>query len=159
SAAELRLPDGHKLGKPEILVNKIDDKQIEDVVHFLEQGSGGPPSAKSANVKPLIPIEDFKKIDLRLGKVVSAERVPKSDKLLKLQVEIGTEKRQIIAGIAQHYSADQMVGKMVVVVANLQPAKLMGQESRGMLLAASDSDGKLSVVTVDSELASGSAVK
>ncbi|MBF8247988.1 MAG: methionyl-tRNA synthetase, partial [Bacteroidetes bacterium] len=138
---------------------KIEDKQIEDVVHFLEHGSAGPPSIKSANVKPFISIEDFKKVDLRLGKVISAERVPKSDKLLKLQVEIGPERKQIIAGIAQHYSADQMVGKMVVVVANLQPAKLMGQESQGMLLAASDSDGKLSVVTVDSELASGSAVK
>lgn len=159
SAAELPLPEGHKLGKPEILVNKIEDKQIEDVVHFLEYGKDGPPPTKSANVKPFIPIEDFKKVDLRLGRVISAERVPKSDKLLKLQVEIGAERKQIIAGIAQHYSADQMVGKMVVVVANLQPAKLMGQESQGMLLAASDSDGKLSVVTVDGELASGSAVK
>lgn len=159
SAADLRLPDGHKLGTYDILVNKIEDKQIEDVVHFLEHGSDGPLSTKSAIFKPLISIEDFKKVDLRLGKVISAERVPKSDKLLKLQVEIGAEKKQIIAGIAQHYSADQIVGKMVVVVANLQPAKLMGHESHGILLAASDSDGKLSVVTVDSELASGSAVK
>ena len=98
-------------------------------------------------------------MELRLALVVSAERVPKSDKLLKIQVEIGSERRQIVAGIAQHYKPEDLVGKRIAVVANLQPAKLMGQESNGMLLAASDGTGKLEVLTVNGNLESGSPIK
>ena len=97
--------------------------------------------------KERVTIDDFKKIDLRVAKVVACEKVPKSEKLLKLQVEVGTEQRQIVAGIAQHYAPEDLVGKSVVVVFNLQPAKLMGQESQGMLLAASDASGKLVVIS------------
>ena len=85
--------------------------------------------------------------------------IRKTDKLLKIQVEIGSERRQIVAGIAQHYKPEDLVGKRVAVVANLQPAKLMGQESNGMLLAATDSSGKLEVLTVNGELESGSLIK
>jgi methionyl-tRNA synthetase len=95
----------------------------------------------------LISIDDFKNVQLRTGKVLEAERVPKSDKLLKLQVDLGTEKRQILAGIGKYYTPEEMVGKVVTVVANLKPAKLMGQESQGMLLAANMPDGSLSLVT------------
>ncbi|MGH9426506.1 MAG: methionine--tRNA ligase subunit beta, partial [Terriglobia bacterium] len=98
-------------------------------------------------------------VDLRVAKVVQCERVPKSHKLLKLQIEVGAEKRQILAGIAQHYAPEELVGKSVVVVFNLQPAKLMGQESQGMLLAASDSNGRLVFIAPSGEIASGSAVK
>ena len=104
-------------------------------------------------------IDDFRKIDLRVARVIVAEPVPKSKKLLKLQVEIGTERRQIVAGIAQHYTAEELVGKSVVVVANLQPATLMGQDSRGMLLAASDDQGRLVIVAPAGDIASGSRVK
>ena len=109
--------------------------------------------------KPTITFDDFKKVDLRVAKIVAAERVPKSEKLLKLQVEIGTERRQVVAGIAQHYAPETLVGKSVVVVYNLAPAKLMGQESQGMLLAASDASGALAVLSPSGDIASGGIVK
>jgi len=158
SAGKTKLEASHPLGKSEILISKIDDKQIDEVVRFLEKGEVNTKTGQSIN-RPFITIDDFKKIDLRLGKVVAAERVSKSDKLLKLQVTIGKENRQVVAGIGQHYAPEKLIGKLVVVVANLQPAKLMGHESQGMLLAATGGDGKLSVVTVLDELESGSVVK
>jgi len=106
----------------------------------------------------LMGIEDFVKVDLRVGKIVSAERVPKSEKLVKLAVDIGTEIRQVVAGIGKSYSPEELIGKAVVLVANLKPAKLMGVESHGMLLAASSEAG-LSVVTLDREIEPGSKVK
>ncbi|HEX9006822.1 MAG TPA: methionine--tRNA ligase [Bacteroidota bacterium] len=108
---------------------------------------------------PVLTIDDFRKLDLRVANVVAAEPVPKSKKLLKLQVQLGAERRQIVAGVAQHYSADQLVGRSVVVVTNLQPATLMGQESRGMLLAASDDQGRLVLIAPSGDIASGSKVK
>lgn len=156
AAAETTLGEGHALHRAEILVTKIEDKQIEEIMHFLESGqlprTGG-------NTKPTITIDDFKKVDLRIARITHAEKVPKSDKLIKLQVDLGTEQRQIIAGIAQHYQPEQLVGKSIVVVANLQPAKLMGQESQGMLLAANDDNGKLAIVTILGEISSGSVVR
>jgi methionyl-tRNA synthetase len=157
SASDFKLNNGHKLMKPEILITKIEDKQIDDMVKFLESGSNPEPLPVSP-LKPAITIDDFKKIDLRIAKVIGAEKVPKSEKLLKLQVEIGNERRQVIAGIALHYKPEDLVGKLVVVVANLQPAKLMGQESQGMILAASDT-GTLTLVGVQTEISTGSVVK
>lgn len=109
-------------------------------------------------IKPEIAFPDFEKIDLRVGKVLEAEKVKKSKKLLKLQVEIGDEVRTIVSGISQYYEPEQMVGKNVVVVANLAPVKLMGIESFGMLLCASDGQGNLALVDPQN-LASGSRVK
>jgi methionyl-tRNA synthetase len=109
-------------------------------------------------VKELITIDDFAKVELKVGKVISAEKVEKSEKLLKLQVDIG-EERQIVAGIAKSYTPDDLVGKKIVVVANLKPAKLMGIESHGMLLAATDEEGRLSVLTLDREVKQGARVK
>jgi methionyl-tRNA synthetase len=106
----------------------------------------------------LIGIEDFMKVELRAGKIVSAERVEKSEKLLKIMVDIGTETRQVVAGIGKSYSPEDLLGKSVVVVANLKPAKLMGIESQGMLLAAS-SDDLLGVATFDRETKPGARVK
>jgi methionyl-tRNA synthetase len=159
SAARLVLSVGQPLKKAEILVTKIEDQQIDHIMKALNGPAPGEPVKPPAEVKPLITLDDFKKIELKLARVTSAERVQKSDKLLKLQVEIGAEHRQLIAGIAQHYKPEDLVGRLIVVVANLQPAKLMGQESQGMLLAASDSTGKLAVLTVNGELESGSNVK
>ena len=159
SAGEVKLQAGHPLKKAEILVTKIEDKQIEDIIASLNSPPAGEQPKQVIEEKPKISIDDFKKVELRLALVISAERVPKSDKLLKIQVEIGSERRQIVAGIAQHYKPEDLVGKRVAVVANLQPAKLMGQESNGMLLAATDSSGKLEVLTVNGELESGSLIK
>lgn len=105
-----------------------------------------------------ITIEDFAKIDLRVATVVAAERVPKTDKLIKLQVKIGDEERTIVSGIAQHYEPENLIGKNVIVIANLKPAKLRGIESRGMVLAASDGEGNL-VLADAPGIASGSKVK
>ena len=105
----------------------------------------------------LLDISDFAKVELRVAEVKAAEKVEGADKLLKLQIEIGGVPRQIVAGIALHYKPEELVGKKVVVVANLKPAKIRGVESNGMLLAASDDTG-LSVLTLD-RLAIGSGAR
>jgi methionyl-tRNA synthetase len=105
-----------------------------------------------------ITIDEFARLDLRVAEVVAAEAMPKSKKLLKLTVALGEETRTVMAGIAEHYAPADLVGKKVVVVANLQPAKLMGVESRGMVLAGS-TDGALAVITLDRDLPPGSRVK
>lgn len=107
---------------------------------------------------PQVSIEDFAKLDLRVAEVKAAEPIPGADRLLKLQIAIGTEQRQIVAGIAKHYTPEALVGKHIVVVANLKPAKLRGVLSEGMLLAASTSDS-LGLVTVEKDLPSGARVK
>jgi methionyl-tRNA synthetase len=162
SASELAVPEGHRLGTPEILFTKIEDDVIQKELDGLPKEGDAVPAAPAPlrePQKPTITVDDFKKVDLRVAKIVSAESVPKSERLLKLQVEIGPEKRQIVAGIAQHYRPEEIIGKSIVVVFNLQPAKLMGQESQGMLLAASDGEGKLVIVQPSGEIGSGSVVK
>ena len=120
-----------------------------------EAGSGeaGPESAI-----PQITIEEFQKIQLRTATVLSAERVPKSEKLIKLQVSLGVEQRQIVAGIGKKYEPESLVGKNIVIVANLKPAKLMGIESQGMVLATGDKEvGGL--VTIVEDVEPGTKVK
>lgn len=116
---------------------------------------------KIEEVSNLITYDDFAKIQLRVGLIKEAEKVEKSEKLMKLQVDLGEESgnRQVIAGIAKRYSADELVGRRIVVVANLKPAKLMGLESNGMLLAGSDSEGTLELVSLPDNLAPGSIVR
>ena len=106
-----------------------------------------------------ITIDDFKKIKLKTAKIIEAERVPKSKKLLKLQITIGDERRQIVAGIAEKYSPEDLIGKTIIVVANLAPAKLMGIESQGMLLAVNDDKGPVAIITPVSETESGLEVR
>ncbi len=157
SAGELGIPAGHILGQPEILFNKIEDEIIQKKIQQLP--SRLPASPGIIPPKPIITIDDFKKIELRVAKVLNAERVPKSDKLIRLEVAVGSEQRQIVAGIAEHYKPEDLIGKKIIVVANLAPAKLMGQESQGMLLAASDGGGKLFIVTPEHDIEEGSLVK
>jgi methionyl-tRNA synthetase len=92
-------------------------------------------------VQQHISIDDFAKVELRVAQILVAERVPKADKLLRLEVDLGYEKRQILAGIAQHYEPEKLIGRKIVIVANLAPRKMRGLESNGMLLAASLEDG------------------
>lgn len=162
SAGSRGLKEGHQLGRPEILFAKIEDAVIQKHIQQLPQAPDlqqQMPKPPTPAIKPIIAIDDFKKIDLRVAKVLSAEKVQKSEKLIKLQISIGDEKRQIVAGIARHYEPETLVGKKIIVVANLQAAKLMGQESQGMLLAASDSDGNLTILTVAKDIAEGSSVQ
>lgn len=102
-----------------------------------------------------ITIDDFRNVDLRVAKIIAAERVEGADKLLKLRVDVGLEERQLVAGIAQHYSPEELVGKQIIVVANLEPATIRGVESNGMLLAAT-SQGKIVLATMDADAEPGS---
>jgi methionyl-tRNA synthetase len=108
----------------------------------------------------MISYEYFSKIQLKTAKILEAEKIKKSKKLVKLIIDIGDERRQIVAGIGEHYSPEALVGKTIVVVTNLEPAKLMGVESEGMLLAASTEDGsKLTLITTLADIPPGSRVK
>jgi methionyl-tRNA synthetase len=106
----------------------------------------------------MITIEDFVKVELKIGKILEAKRVEGSNKLIVMRVDTG-EERQIVAGIGKAYTPEELIGKSILVVTNLQPAKLMGIESQGMLLAASDDAGRLSIITTDREIKEGSKVK
>jgi methionyl-tRNA synthetase len=117
-----------------------------------------PATAKPGLAEGLIEMADFAKVQLRTARIIQAEPVPGADKLLKLQIMLGEERRQLVAGIALHYSPDEIIGKTVIVVANLKPAKIRGVESQGMILAASKGE-KLTLVTVDEEISSGASVK
>ena len=114
--------------------------------------------AKEPAVKETIQFDDFAKIDLKVGTIVSAEKVDKADKLLKLEVDLGFEKRTIVSGIALHFDPAAIVGKQVTVVTNLAPRKMRGIESNGMILMAEDADGKLQFVNPDVEVKNGSGV-
>ena len=107
----------------------------------------------------MISIDDFRAVELRVATVTAAQPHPNADRLLVLTVDLGTEQRQLVAGIRAHYEPDQLIGKQVVVVANLEPARLRGVESQGMLLAASDDEGRLAIVTPERPIANGAPVK
>jgi methionyl-tRNA synthetase len=135
------------------------DKNNKEGKKVESETEGQKPAEKPVAAEPeLIGIEDFAKVQLRIGKIIAAERVEKSEKLVKLKVDIGTEIRQVVAGIGKSYAPEQLLDKSIVIVANLKPAKLMGVESQGMLLAASAGD-LLSVVTPDREIKPGAKVK
>jgi methionyl-tRNA synthetase len=124
-----------------------------------------PPEAADPATPPAAPetgrvgIEDFLKLDLRVARVVAAERVPKSRKLLKLEVDLGTERRTLVAGIAEAYEPEALVGRVIAMVANLKPATVMGVESNGMILAASVPGGLPTVVSFDTEPPLGARIK
>jgi methionyl-tRNA synthetase len=148
-----------------VLVSKISDQQIqkqkEKLGLIVSEGKAAQKSQQKeqpAEPKPLISIDEFAKVDLQAGKILEAENVPKSKKLIKMRIDIGTEQRTILAGIGQQYDPQQLVGKTVVVVVNLEPAKLMGQESQGMVLAGVYGDD-LCVTTFDKDLPPGAQVR
>jgi methionyl-tRNA synthetase len=118
-----------------------------------------PPPAAASSAAETITIDEFMKVDLRVAKVLTAEKVPNSRKLMKLSIDLGTEQRTLVAGIAEAYEAEQLVGRTIVMVFNLKPAKLMGIESNGMVLAASPEGGKPTLVAFDSEVPPGTRVR
>lgn len=105
-----------------------------------------------------ITIDDFKKVELKVAKVLSAEPIEESEKLLKLQIDLGTEQRQILSGIAKYYKPEDLVGRQIIVIANLEPRQMMGLESQGMILAAGDGE-VISVLAPDKEMPAGTPVK
>ncbi|MFN3195386.1 MAG: methionine--tRNA ligase [Chlorobiota bacterium] len=154
SAGIPMLETGTEVRKPEILFKRIEDEWVE-----AEKGKLGDKKATKKQEEEQITFDEFMKVKLKTAKVIEAEPIKKSKKLVKLQVKIGEERRQIIAGISQHYSAEELVGKTVVVVANLAPAKLMGEKSEGMLLAVNSDDGGLALVSPEKEVADGQEVR
>ncbi len=154
------LPAGHQLGKPELLFEKIEDSVVEaQVQKLLDTKKANEAAAfKAAPVKDTIAFDDFEKLDIRVGTVLSCEKVKKSKKLLKFEIADGLENRTILSGIAQHYNPEDLVGKQVCFVANLAPRTISGIESQGMILSAVNFDDSLSLVTVDRKVAGGSQV-
>ena len=132
--------------------------RVEEKMESVDKVTATESAVAAAEVRQLIGIDEFAKVDLRVGEIKQAELVEKSKKLLKLKVDIGTEERQVVAGIAEHYKPEELIGKKILLVANLKPAKLMGIESQGMVLAAGG-DGRLVVIGFDGEVKSGTKVK
>lgn len=159
NAGKMNLPIGHKLGKAEILFTKIEDKIIEEQISKLGVVEKDDEKDNTLPIKEEITIDDFAKVDLRVVEVIAAEKIEKSNKLLKLKVKLGKTERQVVSGIAQHYKPEELIGKKLVLVANLKPAKLMGVDSYGMILAVDDGNGKLKVVEVDPNMPTGAQVK
>jgi methionyl-tRNA synthetase len=159
---------GTVIGNPGILFPRVEVENVEATPSSpqlkKEKRDEGIASTKKMNTEPVkiegvITYDEVMNVKLRTAKVLEAEKVEGADKLLRLQIEVGEEKRQLIAGIALHYTPEQLIGKTIVIVANLKPAKIRGVESQGMLLCASIGD-QLKLITVDGELpASGAVVK
>ncbi|MBP9214602.1 MAG: methionine--tRNA ligase subunit beta [Chitinophagaceae bacterium] len=170
------LKAGYSLREPQLLFRKIENEEIEIQMEKLkiksqkskqENNQQATPNTKqvenieepvSNNLKPEIIFDDFAKIDLRIGTILTAEKVEKADKLLKLEVDLGFEKRIIVSGIAMHFKPEEIVGKQVTVVCNLAPRKMRGIESNGMILMAEDKAGKLYFVNPDNAIDAGSSV-
>src|SRR5690606_20791287 len=142
------LKPGHLIGKSELLFSKIEDEQIQKQLDKLHK-------TKTENVenavevreitpqKETIQFDDFMKMDIRIGTIIEAEKMPKADKLLILKVDTGLDTRTIVSGIAEHFSPEEIIGQRVTVLANLAPRKLRGVESQGMILMTETADGKL----------------
>jgi methionyl-tRNA synthetase len=146
----LLLP-GHQLDQPELLFERIEDSTIEaQVQKLLDTKKLNDEATATANaVKPTIEFDDFSKIDLRIGTILAAEKVPKTKKLLKLTIDTGIDQRTVVSGIAEYYEPENIIGKQVTILVNLAPRNLKGIESQGMILMAEDHDGKLSFVGPD----------
>ena len=163
---ERALTAGHALGQELILFSKIEESQIEPELERLRKALAamrGEPveetKTTAPEIKPRISYDEFARVDLRLAKVVKAEKVEKADKLLKLELEVGGEARTIVAGVAKHYQPEELVGKMIVIVANLEAAKIRGIASNGMLLAAEDGQGRMAILSPQGAIDSGARVK
>ncbi len=156
------LPDNHQLNKATLLFEKIEDKEVEAQVNKLLETKK---MNEQENSKPELPalkeeivFDDFMKMDLRVGEIKTAEKVEKSNKLLKFTVDMGLETRTILSGVAKHFTPEEMIGKKVTVMANLAPRKIMGVESQGMLLFAENSDGKLVAVSPGADAENGGTI-
>jgi methionyl-tRNA synthetase len=160
---------GYSLRSPELLFRKIEDAEVNAQLEKLQAAAAareemGAPAAEVVGTKEVPPVksgivyDDFAKLDLRVGTILTAEKVEKADKLLKLNIDLGSEQRIIVSGIAQHFRPDEIVGRQVVVVANLAPRKMRGIESNGMILMAEDPAGRLHFVQPGEKIAAGSGV-
>ena len=151
------LKTGHATQKPTILFQKIEDEMVDKEVELLnatkmETASFEPQKEETS-------FDDFMKMDIRTGKILEAEKVEKADKLLKLLVDTGLDKRTIVSGIAEHYSPEEVIGKTVTVLMNLAPRNIRGVESQGMILMAENAEGELSFVAPEKDFGAGHEVR
>ena len=162
SLASYKLAAGQQINAPEILFQKIEDALVEKEVEILNQSksSNQPvPEAKPEPQKASIAFDDFSKLDIRLGTILEAVKVPKADKLLQLTVDTGIDKRTIVSGIAEHYAPEEVIGKTVAVLLNLEARKIRGVESQGMILMAEDAQGKLSFMLPEKGFSAGGGIR
>lgn len=155
------LPSGHKLGKAELLFERIEDTAIEAQIERLRKNAEANAQQQNATVAPAkddITFEQFEALDLRIGTVLEAERIPKTQKLLKLLVDTGIDKRIIVSGIAEYFTPETIIGKQVTVIVNLAPRKIKGVESHGMLLFAQSGDGVLHIMHPEGSVENGSKI-
>ncbi len=155
-AQEHWLTAGHTINKAELLFKKVEDEDVQKQIEKLEATKVT--ESKATPIKELTDFETFQKMDLRVAEILEAEKVPKSSKLLKLRVSIGSEERTVVSGISKHFKAEDMVGKKVLMLANLAPRKIMGIESQGMLLFAEDDQEKLFTMEAAAEVMNGAVV-
>ena len=155
------LATGHQLGEPFLLFEKIEDEAIEKQLKRLADTkiANEKTSYQAIPAKPDISYDEFSTMDIRVGTILEASRVPKTDKLMKLLIDTGIDKRTIVSGIAEHFTPEELPGKQVCVLANLSPRKLKGIDSQGMILLAEDADGKLIFVTPEKAVTNGVVVK
>lgn len=155
------LPAGHKIVEPGLLFEKIEDSDIEKQINKLAASKKSNEAANSQvnPAKDPLTFDDFSKIDIRTATILEAEKVPKTTKLLKLKIDTGLDVRTIVSGIAEYYEPESIVGKQISIVANLEPRKIKGIESKGMILMAEDKDGKLVIVTPVEPVNNGSTIK
>jgi methionyl-tRNA synthetase len=160
AGADDLLKENHLLAAPTLLFEKIEDEVIEAQIKKLNDSKKAMELANQPVIaaKAEITFDDFSKMDIRVGKVLTAERVEKSKKLLKLSVDTGIDTRTVMSGIAEHFSPEEVVGKQVTILVNLAPRKIMGVESQGMILMAEDKDGKLKMLQPNEVVSAGSTV-
>ena len=151
---------GSALQNPGLLFEKIEDEAVQKQVDKLVQTKTQMDLASKSvpALKETIAFDDFAKMDIRIGEIISAEKMEKSKKLLKLQVNDGFVTRTILSGIAEHFSPEDLLGKQVTFLANLAPRKMMGIDSEGMILLAEDADGSLALVQPDKKIWNGGTV-
>ncbi|PTX45239.1 methionyl-tRNA synthetase [Christiangramia gaetbulicola] len=150
---EALIPAGHQIGKAELLFSKIEDEQMEKQLEKLEatKTANAMKDQKAEPQKEIATFEDFTKMDLRVGTIIEAEKMPKTKKLMVLKVDTGIDKRTVVSGIAEHFKAEDIIGKKVTVLVNLAPRKLRGVESEGMILMTENAEGKLVFVNPDED--------
>ncbi|MFA7117032.1 MAG: methionine--tRNA ligase [Bacteroidales bacterium] len=162
------LPEGHQINKAELLFSKIEDEEIEFQLNKLKatkkinaQEKKSEAEANTPSIEPLkkeCTFDDFQNMDIRTATVLEAEKVPKTDKLLKLKIDTGIDQRTIVSGIAEFYTVEEIIGKQIVILANLAPRKIRGIISQGMILMASEKDGQMRIVTPEEKVNNGSSV-
>jgi methionyl-tRNA synthetase len=155
------LKPGHQINKPGLLFSKIEDEEIDRQISKLKSTKelNDPASEKTIPSKNPVSFDDFTRIDIRTATILEAEKVPKTTKLLKLKIDTGLDVRTIVSGIAEYYNPESIIGRQISIVANLEPRKIKGIESKGMILMAEDKDGKLVMVTPVDMVSNGSPIK